>query len=199
MDTFGDPGWFHHQQIAQLWGLISLRLATATIIPFNATAYTSKLEEYLKSLEDLSDEVAESGVHAERFSLHPLKKSIRRLTKYARKLDSAAAELRLNPSRRICYFNLICRDRSRHKEVEEINEAYMKFERGFIGKGLPGRPIYKHIIYAPGTWEGYTGVTFPSIREAITEGQWKETKEQIKEISELLEKASSKPERRKCT
>jgi N-acetylated-alpha-linked acidic dipeptidase len=199
MDTFGDPGWFHHQQIAQLWGLISLRLATPTIIPFNATAYTSKLEEYFASLQKLLDEMS-SGKDHHYLALDPLKKAIKKLNRYAKRLDTAAAELRRNPMQRICYLKLFCRRRPRHGETEDVNEAYLKFERGFIGKGLPGRPVYKHVVYAPGSWEGYAGITFPSIREAMAEGRWKEAEQQVHEISKLIEKASSiKFNSRRCT
>jgi len=73
-----------------------------------------------------------------------------------------------------------------------VNKEYLEFERGFIGKGLPGRPVYKHVIYAPGTWEGYAGLTFPSIREAIEERRWDEAREQVREIAKLLKKGASR-------
>lgn len=194
MDTFGDPGWFHHQQIAQLWGLISLRLATPSIIPFNATLYTSKLDEYFKSLKELkiAMEILDIQNDKDKLSLKPLGDAIKSLKKYAKRLDATAADLRQHPTQKICYLNLFCRKRPRHGQVEKLNNAYLEFERGFVGKGLPGRPVYKHVVYAPGTWEGYAGITFPSIREAIAERRWKEAEQQIKEISKLLKKASSK-------
>src|SRR5579862_6151704 len=192
METFGDPGWFHHQQIAQLWGLVSLRLATSLVIPFNATAYASSLLEYLETLQTLTHEQYQSDTDAEKISLKPLEKAIKGLMEYAKWLDAKATELRQHPTRRVCYLNVYCRDRPRHGETEGVNNAYLEFERGFIGKGLPGRPIYKHVVYAPGIWEGYAGITFPSIREAIAEHRWEEASDQIREISDLLEKASSK-------
>jgi hypothetical protein len=69
MHKFGDPEWRHHQQIAQMWGLAALRLATTPIVIFNATAYSHKLQTYVQSLhpllpenvEDAFDEAKDAG------------------------------------------------------------------------------------------------------------------------------------------
>jgi N-acetylated-alpha-linked acidic dipeptidase len=193
MDTFGDPGWFHHQQIAQMLGLTALRLATSLIVAFNATAYTEKLENYVGSLS--STVLESSGGHLEeatkRVDLKPLEDAVKHLAKYAKQLDSEAAELKQTPKHQTCYLNTFCISHLRRAEIDKVNKAYLQFERSFIGRGLPGRPIYKHVIYAPGTWDGYAGSTFPSIREAVAGERWAEVKEQIREITRLLEHASS--------
>ncbi|OJU10585.1 MAG: folate hydrolase [Alphaproteobacteria bacterium 64-11] len=38
--------------------------------------------------------------------------------------------------------------------------------------GLPGRPWYKNLIYAPGRYIGYGVTTLPGVTEAITEERW---------------------------
>ena len=38
--------------------------------------------------------------------------------------------------------------------------------------GLPGRPWYKNLIYAPGRFTGYRAKTLPGVREAIEERRW---------------------------
>jgi N-acetylated-alpha-linked acidic dipeptidase len=38
--------------------------------------------------------------------------------------------------------------------------------------GLPDRPWYKNLIYAPGRYTGYGAKTLPGIREAIEERRW---------------------------
>jgi N-acetylated-alpha-linked acidic dipeptidase len=195
MDTFGDPGWFHHQQIAQMWGLTALRLASYPIIPFTASAYTHKLRKYVDSLgeEALSMVDGDMNQVKKRINLDPLERAIAQLSKYARKLDEKADDLEKSPYHRVCYFGgMICLSRPRKVEIDRVNEAYFQFERIFIGKGLPGRPFYKHVVYAPGIWEGYAGLTFPSIREAITGKRWQEARDQIKEITHLLNKVTSK-------
>jgi N-acetylated-alpha-linked acidic dipeptidase len=194
MDTFGDPGWFHHQQIAQMWGLTALRLASYPIIPFTASAYTHKLQKYVESLdkEALSAVDGDMNEVKKNINLDPLEHAIARLSKYARKLDEKADDLEKSPYNRVCYFRgMMCLSRPRKVEIDRVNEAYFQFERIFIGKGLPGRPFYKHVVYAPGIWEGYAGLTFPSIREAITGKHWQEARDQIKEITHVLNKVNS--------
>jgi N-acetylated-alpha-linked acidic dipeptidase len=38
--------------------------------------------------------------------------------------------------------------------------------------GLPGRPWYKNLIYAPGQFTGYGAKTLPGVREAIEDRRW---------------------------
>jgi N-acetylated-alpha-linked acidic dipeptidase len=114
--------------------------------------------------ENVEDAFDETKV---RVDLKGLEEAVGNLREYATSLDSKAADLKQNPVSQLYYFGIFCVVRSRSAEIRKVNEAYLQFERGFTGKGLPGRPIYKHVIYAPGTWEGYAGFRFPSIREAL--------------------------------
>ena len=46
----------------------------------------------------------------------------------------------------------------------------LPLEQGLLrDKGLPFRPWYKNMIYAPGRFTGYGAKTLPGIREAIEE------------------------------
>ncbi|MBV8361555.1 MAG: folate hydrolase, partial [Deltaproteobacteria bacterium] len=38
--------------------------------------------------------------------------------------------------------------------------------------GLPGRPWYKNLVYAPGSFTGYEAKTLPGVREAIEDRRW---------------------------
>ena len=194
MDNFGDPGWHHHRQTAQLWGLSALRLSMSPVINFNATLYVNKLKEYTQSLKSILLDRLDNDVRPtnDEVNLDVLEDAIEHLGKYAKYLDSTAIDLTRNPTIRYCYFHFFCFTRCRSGEIAKVNEAYLEFERGFIGKGLPGRPVYKHVIFAPGTWEGYAGFTFPSIREAIMEQRWEEARSQVHEIANLLTNMTSK-------
>lgn len=194
MDKFGDPGWHHHQQIAQMWGLVALRLASAPIVSFNATAYAHKLQMYVESLRPLLPKNLPGAVDEanKRVDLKALEEAVTNLGDYARNLDLKAAELRQRLVLQSCYFHVFCFPQSRSAEIGKVNEAYLQFERGFVGKGLPGRPVYKHVIYAPGMWEGYAGFTLPSIREALAEHRWYEANEQVAEIALLIRTTASK-------
>jgi N-acetylated-alpha-linked acidic dipeptidase len=151
------------------------------------------LKRYLDTLNASLIHETKDDVHeTKKVKLESLEDAIYKLSKYASKLDSKAQDLMRHPQRQVCYLRFFCIDRHRAAEIERVNKAYLEFERGFLGKGLPGRPVYKHVVYAPGTWEGYAGFTFPSIREAIADHRWEEAGEQVKEIAHLLKKAGSK-------
>ena len=53
--------------------------------------------------------------------------------------------------------------------------------------GLPGRPWYKHLIYAPGLYTGYGAKTIPGVREAIEQRRWDETAQYIDITARAIE------------
>jgi N-acetylated-alpha-linked acidic dipeptidase len=53
--------------------------------------------------------------------------------------------------------------------------------------GLPNRPWFQHLIYAPGFYTGYGVKTIPGVREAIEQKDWKEADAQILRVSAALE------------
>jgi N-acetylated-alpha-linked acidic dipeptidase len=53
-------------------------------------------------------------------------------------------------------------------------------------EGLPGRPWFKNLIYAPGFYTGYGVKTIPGVREAIEQEQWKEAEQEIARVAAAL-------------
>jgi len=53
-------------------------------------------------------------------------------------------------------------------------------------QGLPGRDWFKHKIFAPGTYTGYSAKSLPGIREAAEAGRWKEAEEQAGIVADVL-------------
>lgn len=48
--TFGDPGFIHHRAMAQLYGLLALRLADADVVPYAFSAYVPPMRAALAQL-----------------------------------------------------------------------------------------------------------------------------------------------------
>ncbi|KAB2966783.1 MAG: hypothetical protein F9K18_05110, partial [Thermoanaerobaculia bacterium] len=72
----------------------------------------------------------------------------------------------------------------------ELNAFLRGFERRLTrDSGLPGRPWYRHQIYAPGQYTGYGVKTLPAIREAIELRRWDEANAQIVALAKLLDEA----------
>jgi N-acetylated-alpha-linked acidic dipeptidase len=72
------------------------------------------------------------------------------------------------------------------EELGEINNFLFRFERKLaVGDGLPGRPWYRHRIYAPGTNTGYDVKTLPVLREAVEARSWHEAAAEAESLSKL--------------
>ena len=78
-------------------------------------------------------------------------------------------------------------------DLIEINRLIREVERALtLEKGLPRRPWYKNMIYAPGFYTGYGVKTLPGIREGLEERKWDEVDLYILEVSKAIERASNK-------
>jgi N-acetylated-alpha-linked acidic dipeptidase len=52
--------------------------------------------------------------------------------------------------------------------------------------GLPGRPWFKNVIYAPGRYIGYGVTTLPGVTEAIDQQQWSDVPRQVQTATDAL-------------
>jgi N-acetylated-alpha-linked acidic dipeptidase len=57
--------------------------------------------------------------------------------------------------------------------------------------GLPGRPWYRNMLYAPGRFTGYGAKTLPGVREAIEEERWVDADRYMKLTAQTLEAYAS--------
>ncbi len=53
-------------------------------------------------------------------------------------------------------------------------------------EGLPGRPWYMNMVYAPGRFTGYGAKTLPGVREAIEERRFDDAQKYVGVTSEAL-------------
>jgi N-acetylated-alpha-linked acidic dipeptidase len=54
-------------------------------------------------------------------------------------------------------------------------------------EGLPGRPWYRNLIYAPGTLTGYGAKTLPGVREAIEQRRWDDARGYVERTARVIE------------
>ena len=54
--------------------------------------------------------------------------------------------------------------------------------------GLPRRPWYRHLLYAPGFYTGYAVKTMPGAREAIEQKAWAEAERETARIAAALDR-----------
>jgi N-acetylated-alpha-linked acidic dipeptidase len=73
-----------------------------------------------------------------------------------------------------------------------VNEQLVQTERMLIDSaGLPNRPWFENLIYAPGLYTGYGVKTMPGVREAIEQKQWSSVDPQIERVASALEREVS--------
>jgi N-acetylated-alpha-linked acidic dipeptidase len=174
MDNFGDPGWHYHVTIARILALLAARLLESPIVPLNMTDYADGLATYLNHVKDKLDnstELSTSEAFAPYTPLDGLALAIGRLRTASVTFDESAValakEIEDNP---LPWWRWWERVRLAIK-VRRINTIYKLFERHFLyKKGLDGRPWFKHVVFAPGKWTGYSGATFPGLVEAVETG-----------------------------
>lgn len=107
-----------------------------------------------------------------RDSLKRLHDSVGKLTEKAARLDAEAEDLRSQAREHIPWYHW-------HQKVKlwfqihKVNTKYKYIERNFLfSEGLDGRPWFKHVVFAPGLWTGYSGAVFPGLVESIDARDW---------------------------
>ena len=66
-----------------------------------------------------------------------------------------------------------------------------RIERDLIEPaGLPDRPWYRHVIYAPGLYTGYGVKTIPGVREAVDAANYARAAEQAAIVIRALQRAT---------
>ena len=150
MEHFGDPTFQYQAAMAKIWGTLALQLANADILPFDYETYATDLVTPLKLLQN-------SG------SKNKISKDIGVLDRLLTEWQQAAGLLNQELSS-----YLISDDLS---AIMKINRRLYQLERNLTTEaGLPLRPWFKHLIYAPGLNTGYAAVVFPGVLDALENG-----------------------------
>jgi N-acetylated-alpha-linked acidic dipeptidase len=162
-DTFNmehhlDPGYLGHAGSAKVNGVAALRLANADVLPFHYSDYAQAVGSYVSDLQQVQ---AETPGAAE-VDLDVLAEAAQDWHAAAARLEARADEL------------LAAGDtdsRSASRAITRINRALMRQERALTtARGLPGRPWFRHQVYAPGLVTGYAVQYLPGMRDAVEQG-----------------------------
>jgi N-acetylated-alpha-linked acidic dipeptidase len=167
MNHFGDPGYRYHTLMAQLWGVLALRLANAEILPYDFDSYGENIRQFVVDL-NLANHV--SG-HIELASLQQ------------RISDFQAAGRDLN----LAIAQAISSGRLDAATAARVNQQLMQVERNWCNpQGIPGRPWFKHSLYA--ARYTYAHLELPGLTEAAEVGDWNVAAEQAKILEDELAK-----------
>jgi N-acetylated-alpha-linked acidic dipeptidase len=193
---FADTDFAYGRALAQTTGTAVIRLADAELLPFQFSDFADTVHTYVDELkklesdqraqtEELNREIDEGAFAAAadprkpyvppsknpvppHLNFAPLENAMESLTRSAQKYDAA---------------------RQKASNVRAVNAKLIESERRLLdSNGLPGRPWFRHSIYAPGFYTGYGVKTIPGVREAIEQKRWQEAEEEIQRVAAILMK-----------
>jgi N-acetylated-alpha-linked acidic dipeptidase len=200
---FVDPDFRYGVALAQTAGRLTLRLANAEEAPFDFAPLASTLGSYVDEVEALAHRLrAETETENERLAqgLYELVAD-RRQTFVAPAPQAPVPHLNFAPLRNAqarLDATVTAWQHARAKrlasgaplsldEQRRLGEAALRSERVLTTpQGLPGRPWYRHQIYAPGFYTGYGVKTLPAIREAIELRRFDEVPAAIEEATQAF-------------
>ena len=197
---FLDTDFVYGRALAQTVGSLVIRLADASVLPFEFTSladtvqtYVSDLEAQLKNrqteVKELNQQIEEGVFTAiadpRRQTTAPVVESVPPSINFA-PLDNAASALSQAADR---YKKSLeaARSRMTPDQIRAINKGLIQSERYLTDTGgLPRRPWYRHMLYAPGFYTGYGVKTMPGVREALEQKNYAEAEREIVRVAEAL-------------
>jgi N-acetylated-alpha-linked acidic dipeptidase len=184
---FGDPNFDYGITQAKTTGRMMLRLANADFLPFETTTLADTVSRYLTDVTKLVDKMRNESEEKNRelreqtmlLAADPLKPFV------APKEDDAVPHLEFAPLQ-----NAVARLQKSAKAFDakqRDDRTVLHLERALTrDEGLPGRPWYRHHVYAPGFYTGYGVKTLPGVREAIEQRKWADANTQIVILAGVL-------------
>jgi N-acetylated-alpha-linked acidic dipeptidase len=189
---FVDPGYAYGVALVKTAGRVMLRLADAETPPFSFAASAEAIAGYAKEVEKLADDLRKETEERNRLI---------REKRYEAAADPTQAYVPPKPLEPVPPIDFA----ALKKAVEKLSasaKAAKVVERSYLAEraltrpeGLPRRPWFKHLIYAPGFYTGYGVKTLPGIREALEERDWAEARLQIAAAAAAIEGYAAEIER----
>jgi N-acetylated-alpha-linked acidic dipeptidase len=201
---FGDPTFEYGVALAKVAGHIVLRMADADVLPLRFGDFSHTLDRYVGELHKLVDTTRKATAQQHRL-----------LDAHAYTLDSDPTRPLLPPARDsdVPAIELAPLDRAASQleqsakafqtayarqaadgfalpaaRLRQINRQMGRMEQALTdADGLPGRPWFRHFIYAPGMLTGYGVKTVPGVREAIEARRWNEADRYAKITAQVLD------------
>lgn len=203
--TFGDHDFAYGRALSQTGGTAVIRVADADLLPFDFVNFAETVrryaEELKKLLKTMQDEIRErnrqiaEGVFSAtddprrplvppsieevppHLSFAPLDNALDQLSRSAEQYDKAVQQS--------------TKAGRSSSTMKIVNAKLIQSERLLTHPdGLPGRPWFKHLIYAPGFYTGYGVKTIPGVRETIEQKRWEEAEREIVRVAAVLQQQS---------
>lgn len=208
-NRFVDPGFLFAATLAQTVGRVVLRAADADVVPKNQTDFAKSMVELVDELHVLDADTRANDSMVQRLGVW----NAFSLAENSRALHAAPAAFGAAPP-----LDFSALDESVQTLTTRAAAFDAAYERALLltgargvgtrarldatlsniettltdPRGLPGRPWFQHMLYAPGAYTGYGVKTLPGVREAIEEHQWSTAQEYIGVVARVLDAYSTR-------
>ena len=173
--TFSDGTFVHGAALSRILGTAVLRLANADVLPFEFGGAADTLRGYVEEIDKLS---ASGG---QPLDTAPIKSALSQLSKAADKYERALSRLPKADSKDL-----------QTAPLAEINRLLYSTERDYHhDAGLPRRPWFTHLAYAPGFYTGYGVKTLPGIREGLEQQHRDEATRFVPIVADAITKVAA--------
>jgi len=205
---FRDPEFRYGVALAELNGRATLRLAQAPLLPLEFEGVADAVGRFLADLEQATEEQrAVQQREAARLSDGSYALALDPLGEIAppaasepvpffnfAPLKNAQADLAAAAAR---FGKLSANPGELPAPLRETLDRHLAQAEALLmdEQGLPRRPWFRHMLYAPGFYTGYGVKTLPAVREAIEEGEFDEVAEQVARTARRIQALAGHIER----
>jgi N-acetylated-alpha-linked acidic dipeptidase len=197
---FDDPGLQYGAALSKVVGRLVLRAADAPRVPARYSDFATTVSRYLTEIKKLAADQREKDrtladlrregdfrlassptdpivAPPERgitpvFDMLPLENAVDHLKRAASAADAMLGREDALPPATQARINA---------DLAQIDQLLLD------PQGLPGRPWFKNLVYAPGTLTGYGAKTLPGVREAIEQRRWDDARTYVVRTAKVLE------------
>jgi N-acetylated-alpha-linked acidic dipeptidase len=164
---FGDPDFVYVQEMARVFGLEAVRMADADVLPYDYEEYGKETTAYVDAAHKRAED--KFGEHVLDFGA---------VNAAARHFEAAGVKI-------------LAKQKNPPQDAAKLNQALRGAERAMLSEqGLPHRPWFRHVIYAPGEYTGYAAVVIPGVNEALDKGDSERARQQLAALAAALDRAA---------
>ena len=198
---FDDPGLLYGAALSKVVGRVVLRAADAPRIGARYSDFATTVARYLKEIEKLATDQREK----DRTLADLRREGDFKLASSAQRSADRAGRQGHHPddrhaSARQCGRSSEALGRRRRRHARPRGSACRRRRRRgstpaspastsccSIRPGLPGRPWFQNLVYAPGTLTGYGAKTLPGVREGIEQRRFDDARAYVVRTARVIE------------
>jgi len=198
---FSDTTFVYGRALSQTIGTAVMRLADADVLPYRFSNLADTVHDYLKEVKGLlkqkQDQAKERNRELDegvfravndprRPTVAPKAELVPPFINFA-PLENAADSLAKSAEHYNRALAAALKSQPDAAKASALNARLLTAERLLLNDaGLPTRPYYKHMLYAPGLYTGYAPKTVSGIRESIELKDYKLAEEEVPKVAKAV-------------